>query len=184
MMDGIIGTVVSIVGVDMISKSLKNSLKNPNDVIYTPKELAINCIKSFDLKTNDTVLDPFFGNGIFFNNYPDFVSKQLCEIEPPYNKDFFEYNDKVDWIISNPPFSMISKVFEHTVKITNKGFGYILPAYALSQKRLRILKENNFAVTGISYFYITEWFGFPVIFIKVEKNKQSIFLFESKNYES
>ncbi len=79
---------------------------------------------------------------------------------------------------------MISKVLEHTVKIAEKGFGYILPAYALSQKRLRILKENNFAVTGMSYFYVTEWFGFPVIFIKVEKNKESIFLFESKNYES
>ena len=183
-MDGIIGIVLNIVGVDMISKSLKNSLKNPNDVIYTPKELAINCINSFDLKTNDTVLDPFFGNGIFFNNYPDYVNKQLCEIDPPFNKDFFKFNEQVDYIISNPPFSMISKVLEHTVKITNKGFGYILPAYALSQKRLRIIKENNFAVTGISYFYVTEWFGFPVIFIKVEKNKESIFLFESKNYES
>jgi len=126
-----------------ISKSLKNSLKNPNDVIYTPKELAINCIKSFDLKTNDIVLDPFFGNGIFFINYPDFVTKQLCEIEAPFNKNFFDYNDKVDWIISNPPFSMISKVLEHTVKIAEKGFGYILPAYALSQKRLRIIKENK-----------------------------------------
>ena len=183
-MVGTIGKLLNIVGRDMISKSLKYSLKNPNDVIYTPKELAINCINSFNLKTNDIVLDPFFGNGIFFNNYPDYVIKQFCEIEPPFCKDFFEYNEKVDWIISNPPFSMLTKVLEHTVKITTKGFGYILPAYALSQKRLRILKENNFAVTGISYFYVTKWFGFPVIFIKVEKNKKTIFLFESKNYES
>ena len=50
----------------MISKSLKNSLKNPNDNVFTPKELAINCINSFDLKTNDIVLDSFFGNGVFF----------------------------------------------------------------------------------------------------------------------
>ena len=48
MAEGSIGELLNIVGVDMISKSLKSSLKNPNDVIYTPKELAINCIKSFD----------------------------------------------------------------------------------------------------------------------------------------
>ena len=167
----------------MISKSLKNSLKNPNDNVFTPKELAINCINSFDLKTNDIVLDPFFGNGVFFNNYPDYVNKQLCEIEPPFNSDFFQYNHKVDWIISNPPFSMLSKILEHTVVITEKGFGYIMPGYALSNKRLNILKNNNFGITGISYFYVTEWFGFPVIFIKCEKNKPNMFLFESKNYK-
>ncbi len=165
-----------------LSKSLKKSLNKPNDVIYTPKELAINCVKSFEFQSNELVLDGFFGKGIFYDNYPSYVKKDFCEIEAPYNKDFFEYNDKVDYIISNPPFSMLTKVLQHTVRITQKGFGYILPAYALSHKRLKIIKENNFAVTGISYFYVTEWFGFPVIFIKVEKNKESIFLFEIKDY--
>ena len=78
---------------------------------------------------------------------------------------------------------MLSKILEHTVKIAEKGFGYIMPGYALSNKRLNILKNNNFGITGISYFYVTEWFGFPVIFIKCEKNKPNMFLFESKNYK-
>jgi type I restriction-modification system DNA methylase subunit len=167
-----------------ISKSLKYSLKNPNDVIYTPKELAINCINSFDLKTNDTVLDPFFGNGIFFNNYPDYVNKQLCEIEPPYNKDFFKFNEQVDYIISNPPFSKINNVLEHTIEITKKGFGYILAAHNLTEKRVKFINNNNFGITGFAFYWVKEWFGFPVIFIKCEKNKNNNFLFESKNYGS
>ena len=167
-----------------ISKSLKHSLNNPNDVIYTPKELAINCINSFDLKTNDIVLDPFFGNGIFFNNYPDYIVKDFCEIATPYNKDFFEFNQKVDYIISNPPFSKINDVLEHTINITNKGFGYILAAHNLTEKRVKFINSNNFGITGFAFYWVKEWFGFPVIFIKCEKNKNNNFLFESKNYES
>ena len=36
-----------------ISKSLEKAKKNQNDIIYTPKELAINCIKSFQFEFND-----------------------------------------------------------------------------------------------------------------------------------
>lgn len=165
-----------------ISKSLKHSLDNPNDVIYTPKELAINCINSFDLKKNDIVLDPFFGNGIFYNNYPDYVDKVFCEIASPYNKDFFKFNEQVDYIISNPPFSKINNVLEHTIEITKKGFGYILAAHNLTEKRVKFINNNNFGITGFAFYWVKEWFGFPVIFIRCEKNKNNNFLFESKNY--
>ena len=167
----------------MISKSLKNSLANPNDNIYTPKKLAKDCIDSFIFEKNDTILDAFYGNGVFYNNYPDNIKKDFTEIKKPYEKDFFEYKKNVDYIITNPPFSMITPIFEHTVNIVNKGFGYILPGYGLSNKRLQILKDSNFGITGISYFYVTDWFGFPVIFIKCEKNKDNLFLFEPNNYK-
>jgi len=166
----------------MISKSLEKSKKNPNDIIYTPKELAINCIKSFQFEFNDLVLDAFYGKGVFYNNYPNYVKKEFTEIEKPYNKDFFKYNNKVDWIISNPPFSKINDVLEHTIEITNKGFGYILAAHNLTEKRVKLINNNNFGITGFAFYWVKEWFGFPVIFIKVEKNKPNNFLFDIKNY--
>ena len=61
-----------------LSKSLKKSLNKPNDVIYTPKELAINCINSFEFQFNDLVLDAFYGKGIFYDNYPNYVKKDFC----------------------------------------------------------------------------------------------------------
>ena len=32
---------------------------------------------------------------------------------------FFEYNDKVDWCISNPPYSIFRKFFVHGFKISD-----------------------------------------------------------------
>tara|TARA_R100001463_G_C3482146_1_gene217049 strand:+ start:354 stop:869 length:516 start_codon:yes stop_codon:yes gene_type:complete len=166
----------------MISKSLKNSKDNPNDIIYTPKELAKNCINSFTLEKDDIVLDAFYGQGIFYNNYPSYVKKEFTEIEQPYNKDFFKYNNKVDWIITNPPFSKINDVLEHTINITNKGFGYILAAHNLTEKRVKYINDNGYGITGFAFYWVKDWFGFPCIFIKVEKNKPNNFLFDIKNY--
>jgi hypothetical protein len=165
-----------------LSKSLKNSLNKPNDVIYTPKELAINCINSFELSSYDLVLDAFYGKGIFYDNYPNYVKKEFCEIEAPHNKDFFKYDKKVDWIITNPPFSKVNLVLEHTFKIVDKGFGYILASHNLTEKRVKMINSNGFGITGFAFYWVKEWFGYPCIFIKCEKNKDNNFLFAIKNY--
>ena len=49
---------------------------------------------------DDSFLDPFAGLNAFYDNMPD--NKYRCEIRDGY--DFLDWNQPVDWIISNPPW--------------------------------------------------------------------------------
>jgi len=47
----------------------------------TPEELCKKLITKIPLIENDIVIDPFKGEGNFYNNYPSHINKQYCEIE-------------------------------------------------------------------------------------------------------
>ena len=71
-----------------------------NDVVMTPESTAKRIIEYYN--PQGLVLEPCKGTGMFYNNFPG--DKDWCEISE--GKDFFNYNKKVDWIITNPPFSI------------------------------------------------------------------------------
>ena len=87
----------------------KTGTSTPNDVVMTPQETA-NWIVDY-YKPTGRVLEPCRGDGKFYNR-PEFTD--WCEISE--GLDFFDFNDKVDWIITNPPFSIydafLTKAFE------------------------------------------------------------------------
>lgn len=146
-----------------------------NDVIYTPKPVAIKMIEMCDLKEGDSVLDPSYGGGVFYDNLPEYVNKDWCEIEK--GKDFFEYDKKVDCIIGNPPYSLWNKWLEHTMKLTDK-FCYIFGILNLTPMRVRKIIENGYGITKIHLLEVDWWFGNSFI-ILFEKNKPSIMSVES-----
>ena len=163
-----------------MSNKIANGIKfrkNANDIIYTPKPVALTLIEMCDLKEGDKVLDPCYGGGVFYQNLPDYVSKEWCEIEK--GKDFFEYNERVDCIIGNPPFSIWKKWLEHTIKLTDK-FAYVMNSNNLTHMRLEMLKQKNYGITKLHLCSVRWWFGntFLVVF---EKNKPSIISFDGNS---
>jgi hypothetical protein len=142
-----------------------------NDVIYTPKDLAIEMINMCDIKETDKVLDCSLGGGVFFDNFPE-CNKDWCEIEK--GRDFFKYTEgkNYDWVIGNPPYSLWGKWLEHTCKITDK-FCYVFGVYNLTPLRLGKIMEKGFGITHFSICRVDWWFSlsFLVVF---EKNKKSI----------
>ena len=80
----------------------------PNDVVMTPNESAIKIIEHF--KPKGSILEPCRGEGAFYNNFPN-TDKDWCEISE--GKDFLHYEKHVDWIITNPPFSIFDLFLEH-----------------------------------------------------------------------
>ena len=72
---------------------------NPNDVFLTPIPLVKQQIAMIQTFKSDVWLDPFFGTGNYYNNFPT-DKKDFCEIADPYNKDFFTY--KVGEFSSRP----------------------------------------------------------------------------------
>lgn len=161
-----------------ISQILTNKKISPNDKIYTPLNVAKKMIDLANLKPNDYVLDPSFGGGVFFNNFPDYVKKDFCEIE--MEKDFFNWKKKVDCIIGNPPYSLWTKWLEHTMKLTNK-FCYIFGVYNFTPQRLHQIHLNNFGLIKMEIIRVDWWFSYSFICV-FEKNKKSIISVEPKVY--
>ena len=153
-----------------IAHSIKHR-KQSNDDFETPELLVKKCIELVDLKLGDFVLDAFAGNKVFYKNYPNIVKKDWCEIKE--EKDFYNYNKKVDWIITNPPYSILDPVLAHTYEICNKGFGYLLGIHNLTAKRIEEANQKGFYLTKIHICKIFKWFGMSV-FVVFEKNKRNI----------
>jgi type I restriction-modification system DNA methylase subunit len=163
-----------------LSKSFTNSKKRKNDIYYTPEILAKDIINICDLKENDIVLDPFLGQGVFYNNYPKYVRKEWCEISKGI--DFLTYDKKVDWIISNPPFSSLKFMIPKILEVATKGICLILGTNNLTTHRDDLFKKSGFNLTHIETFNVKSWFGFRCCVVIYEKNKESINKLTSNSY--
>jgi len=147
---------------------------NANDVFITPLGLAKIHIDLHDIKEGEVWLDPCKNDGSYYNQFPNNVKKDYCEILE--NKDFLEYDKKVDCIIGNPPYSLWNKWIEKTCELTDK-FCYIMSCYNLTPPRLNQINKLGYGITYFKLLKINWWFS-PSFIVIFEKNKKSIIDFE------
>lgn len=159
-------------------KNLKDKV-NPNDKKMTPSDLAEKCISLVPFDKEDLVLDGFRGKGAFYNKYPNIVKKDWCEIDE--DKDFFTYEREVDWLVSNPPYSKIQKVIEHSVKICRKGIALLIGVVNLSPKRIKLLEDNGFRISKVHICNVSGWFSNSVFFVS-QKNISPCITYDPKPY--
>jgi len=108
-------------------------LQNYSDVHFTQREVAGAIVDYF--QPSGVCLEPFKGEGAFYDHLPS--RSQWCEISD--GRDFFSFTDKVDWIITNPPFSNLTQVFEHAFSLSNQCV-FLIPIskYFSSNPRLAL----------------------------------------------
>lgn len=113
-----------------------SAMKGYSDVHYTKPEVARAIIDHF--QPTGKVLEPFRGSGVFFNELPK--GTQWCEIED--GRDFFEFNEQVDWIVTNPTWSDLTKVMEKAFSIAQHTV-LLIPLSKLysSVPRMKLEKE-------------------------------------------
>jgi hypothetical protein len=149
---------------------VKGKTKYPCDDVATPEHIAKQIIDSCDIILPTSILDPFLGNGVFFNNFPKHTSNFWTEIKK--GKDFFDVQGSVDWIISNPPYSIFDEVLTHSYKIAD-NIVYLVPLGKLwsSMGRLRRLKEYGgiVSINVISAGKCGFPFGFPAGWIHLKR---------------
>ncbi len=87
-----------------------------NDVVYTSPSFAKRIIEYF--MPEGKCLDPCKGLGAFYDELPE-GNKDWCEISE--GKDFLQYKDKVDWIITNPPWStdLYRQIARHSFSLSD-----------------------------------------------------------------
>jgi hypothetical protein len=102
--------------------SMNPSKRAPgNNEIYTPLWAAKDIVDHY--KPSGKILEPCRGQGVFTDLMP---GCDWCEINE--GKDFFDYDKKVDWIISNPPYSLIRKFVLHSFKVAD-NIVYLIPVW-------------------------------------------------------
>lgn len=121
----------------ILAKADKN---NFNDRIFTPNHIVKDIMDW--VKPKGHLLEPFFGDGAFHSEMIrlDGVTTNWLEIDLGF--DFFEHNEKYDYIITNPPYSCFTKVLEHCFKLADNVV-LLIPHNKLwtSDKRIDMIEE-------------------------------------------
>jgi hypothetical protein len=177
-----------------MNSKIGNKIKNNNDkkdrikkdIVYTPEEVAIDCIRHTlpFLKDTDVLLEPFTGKDAFYNNFPKANKKDWCEIER--GRDYLESVIKCDWAITNPPYSIINDILPKLYEC-NKGFCLLVNNLTITPPRLKKINDAGFYISLIYYFRVVGWFGcqFYYIFEKREDKRNMLEMFlRQKEYKS
>lgn len=157
-----------------ISHNIKQR-ENPNDVFITPLELAKKQIDMIEIIENELWFDPFKNSGSYYNQFPSNIKKDWTEILE--GKDFFEYNNKVDVICSNPPYSIIDKVLNKCIELKPKVISFLIGIGNLTCKRIELLNKAGYGISKIHFCKVFKWYGMSII-VQFEKDKENIISFD------
>lgn len=118
-----------------------------NDRIYTPEALALAIVKHFH---PSSAFEPCKGDGAFCKAF------EQCGVDYDYSeidegKDFFDVKEvKQDWVITNPPFSLIAKFLEkcYRLDVNNIVFLCTINAFWMNGK-LETMKKYGYSIKEI-----------------------------------
>ena len=143
--------------ISKISHDIKHRTK-PDDEFMTPPKLAKKLLSW--LSPQGIVMDNAYGTGNFYRK-GDLQSR-----------DFFKDDRKVDWYVTNPPYSQIDAWLTKSCQ-ARKGFAYLLGLHNLTPRRIEACERLGFFITRIYLCKVFKWFGISA-FIVWEKNKKNI----------
>ena len=132
------------------------------DRIFTPEDVAKECIKKIPSSVGDSWCDCCLGEGVFYNNFPT-DNKHWYEIDK--DRDFLTSSEKYDWIVTNIPFSKPKEFIAKMSDNCNKGFGILCLANSMTATRLEQLKKKGLYLNSVTILYIKDWgFGYRTDF--------------------
>lgn len=105
------------------------SITRESDIVYTPDWVAKDIIT--DLNPKGICLDLCKGDGAFYNFLPK--GSKYCELRE--GTDFFKFNNKVDWIIGNPPYSIFEEFLRHSFSIA-ENVSFLVPTNKVFQRQV------------------------------------------------
>lgn len=146
---------------------------NKNDVVFTPTKFTKKICSMFPISGD--VLEPCRGEGAFMKYLPK--NSEWCEITE--GKDFFDYNKKVDWIVTNPPYSVFDHFLDHSFELAD-NIVLLIPVAKVLKSMGTIRKVFDFGFVSCHFFPSSDAgfpFGFPcgVFYFKKNYNGKTTF---------
>jgi hypothetical protein len=145
----------------------------PNDVFLTPLsviKIHLELIKPY-INKNDLWFDPFYGTGNYYNSFP---TENKCFTEISLNKDFFDFNEKIDIICSNPPYSCIDKVLEKSVELNPRIISYLIGFGNLTTKRIEYMNKHGYNLVVFHLTKVYKWYGMSLIVVFIKEGTNCI----------
>tara|TARA_R110000751_G_scaffold201807_1_gene306503 strand:- start:46 stop:582 length:537 start_codon:yes stop_codon:yes gene_type:complete len=158
--------------------------KDPTIVMTNP-EMAIHLISRIEFKDGDVVIEPCKGDGAFYNNLPDNVEKEWCEINE--GKDYLDYEGEVDICLSNPPFvprKLFWSFMQKSMEITKRKIYWLVNIGSLNvftPKRLEEMKSKSWFIQSFHVVSDKRWFG-RYVWIEIGKEDNSMFSWNQKTF--
>lgn len=127
-----------------------------NDKVMTPRPLARAIVEHFS--PQGAVLEPCCGDGSFVEavknkfdrNHCGWMRETLHTCEIDAGRDFFDWNDPVDWIITNPPWSQIRQFLLHGMQVSSNIVFLMTVNHAWTKARLRDVRDLGFGIREIA----------------------------------
>lgn len=137
-----------------------------NDIFITPLSLVNNHIDLIQHHIHDNIIlyDPFFGTGNYYNSLKERFPNNLIKFtEINMGTDFFEFNEKIDCIVSNPPYSLIDKVFQKSCDLQPNIISYLIGYLNFTPKRIEYMNSRGYFIENIHLCKVYKWFGISSI---------------------
>lgn len=136
-----------------------------NDVVQTPTHLAKRIVEHF--KPSGRILEPCKGEGNFLRYMP---GASWCEISE--GRDFFAWNQPVDWIVTNPPWSQIRAFLQHGMSLAENIVFLITVNHIWTKARIRDIYSSGYGLKEICLVEMPESFpqsGFQLGAIHIQR---------------
>ena len=145
---------------------VNKSRKNYGDIWMTPPDLAQSIVNHF--VCSGTFLDPARGDGAFYNAYPG--DKDWCEVSE--GRDFLTWTTPANWIVTNPPWSIIRKFLKKAYELGDNVV-FLMPVYHIfTSARYRDMIQAGFGIKEICMVKPPDNFpvmGFVIAAIHLQK---------------
>lgn len=135
-----------------------------NDEFMTPPKLAESLVSLLPDLEGKLVLEPCAGEGAF-----------VAALSNPMvvTGDFYQYDERTDWIITNPPYSDLDRWLEHSFRIAQVGVALLLGLLNVTPRRMEMANKMGFGLTGMHLCKVFHWFGISA-FVVWQKGKSDI----------
>ena len=164
---------------------LAEQVEKDKTIVMTNPEMAKYLIDGIDWVQGERVMEPCKGDGAFYDNLPDTIDKDWCEINE--GRDFLTHDKEVDVIISNPPF-VPRKLFwsfqQKAMEICKRKIYWLVNLSALNvftPKRLDEMKEAGWFIQSFHIVADKRWFG-RYTMIEIGKEDNGLFTWNRKSF--
>lgn len=126
------------------------------DRVYTPDWAASDMVRFF--APCGRVLEPCCGDGALLKHLPS--DTEWCEIDK--GRNFFDWSEHVDWIISNPPYSKLRPFMKHAFTVAN-NVAFLVPARNVFSGYGTVREAKHFGrMKNIRWYGTGGLLGFPM----------------------
>jgi hypothetical protein len=129
----------------MPTKPNKTDKATASDTVFTKNTTAKWIVDYFNPK--GSILEPAAGENAFYNLF-DNEEKYRCEITD--GLDFFEWDKKVDWIITNPPYNLALEFAQTSLIVAKKKVALLMKINFLEGVKRKSFLENS----PLKYVYV------------------------------